>query len=129
MNAESWCTGGLDVLAVTLASLAVGLGAVEFASRALAPAWLCARMREVALERSLIDWGSDAGPVEFEVGRPVRFVPGREFTVQDDEYVHRVRIDEYGGRASGCVSVGSLPIVPVFGDSMTFGLGVRDEEI
>ena len=119
----------LQRLALALVSLALVAGCAELAVRAFAPAWLRARMREVAAARSLTDWGSDADwPVESHGGEPVRFVPGSAFDVRDDEYAHRVRIDEYGGRASGRAPAGTPPIVPVFGDSMTFGLGVRDEE-
>ncbi|HMB81733.1 MAG TPA: GDSL-type esterase/lipase family protein [Vicinamibacterales bacterium] len=115
--------------ALVFASLAIALGAAELVVRAFAPAWLRARMREVAVGRSLADWGSDADlPVEWDEGRPVRFVPGSQFTIRHDEYMHSVRIDEYGGRASGRAAGGSGPIVPVFGDSMAFGLGVRDAE-
>ncbi len=119
----------LGRLAVTLASAAIAFGVAEFGARAVAPDWLRARMREVAVGRSLGAWGSDADwPVEREDGRPIRFIPGGAFTVRDDEYFHRVAIDEYGGRASGRAVAGNRPMVPVFGDSMTFGLGVRDDE-
>ena len=119
----------LQRLALALASLALAIGVAELAMRVLAPPWLRARMREVAAARSLTDWGSDADwPVESDRGEPVRFVPGSAFDVRDDEYAHSVKIDEYGGRASGRAPAGTPPIVPVFGDSMTFGLGVRDEE-
>jgi lysophospholipase L1-like esterase len=116
-------------LALALAALVMALGAAEWCARAFAPDWLRARMREVAVGRSLGTWGSDADwPVERDAGRIVRFMPGSEFTVRDDEYFHRVRIDEYGGRDPGRASGGAVPIVPVFGDSMTFGLGVADDE-
>ena len=115
--------------AVALVSLLIALAVAELCARAVAPAWLRARMREIAVARSSTDWGSDARwPVERDAGLPVRFVPGGSFTVRDDEFVHAVAIDEYGGRASGRVSAGDQPILPVFGDSMTFGVGVRDEE-
>lgn len=115
--------------AVALVSLLIALAVAELCARAVAPAWLRARMREIAVARSSTDWGSDASwPVERDAGLPVRFVPGGSFTVRDDEFVHAVAIDEYGGRASGRVSAGDQPILPVFGDSMTFGVGVRDEE-
>jgi len=97
--------------------------------RAFAPEWLRARMREVATGRSLMSWGSDAdAPIERDAGRPVRFVPGSRFTIRHDEYVHDVHIDEYGGRATPRAVAAGRPIVPVFGDSLAFGVGVRDEE-
>jgi hypothetical protein len=130
MNAVARGRRPLRRLALVLASLAIALGAAELLARTSAPEWLRARMREVAVGRSLRDWGNDSDwPVERDdVGRAVRFLPGSEFTIRDDEYVHRVRIDDYGGRVSGRASVGMRRTVPVLGDSMTFGLGVRDEE-
>ena len=119
----------LGRFALALAALAAAIGIAEAASRALAPPWLGSRMREVAVARSLTDWGSDhEWPIERDGRGPFRFIPGSTFTVRDDEYVHDVRIDENGGRASGRAGGGRRPIVPVFGDSFTFGIGVRDEE-
>ena len=116
-------------VALALASLAFALGVAELCARAFAPSWLRARMREVAVGRALARWGSDdEWPLERDAGRPIRFVPGSRFTVRHDEYVHTARIDEFGGRASGHSASDPRPIVPVFGDSMTFGIGVRDEE-
>ena len=129
MTAAARVRAPLRHLAVALASLTIAVGAVELSARTFAPEWLRARMREVAVGRSLADWGSDdAWPVERDEGRPVRFVPGNQFSVRHDEYAHAVRIDEYGGRASGRAVAAGRPIAPVFGDSMTFGIGVRDEE-
>jgi hypothetical protein len=115
--------------AVVLGAMVIALVAAELSARALAPAWLRARMREVAAGRALASWGSDAGwPIERDRGRPVRFMPGSRFIVRHDEYVHSVQIDDLGGRAPGRPETASGPIVPVFGDSFAFGLGVRDEE-
>ena len=66
--------------------------------------------------------------MERDGDRIIRVVPGSAFTVRYDEYVHEVAIDELGGRASGRGPDDTRPIVPIFGDSMTFGLGVRDRE-
>ena len=113
---------------VAVVSTVVALGAAELCARVFAPDWLRARMREVAVGRSLADWSSDADwPVERDEGRPVRFVPNSRFTVRHED-LHTARIDEHGGRMSGRAADAGWPIVPVFGDSMTFGIGVRDEE-
>ena len=115
--------------AVALVAVGIAVGSAELCGRAFAPEWLRSRMREVAVGRSLSSWGSDEDwPVERDNGRPIRFVPGSHFTVRHDEFMHTVRIDELGGRASGRVAAAGRPIVPVFGDSMAFGIGVRDAE-
>jgi hypothetical protein len=115
--------------AVVLGAILIALAAAELGARAFAPEWLRARMHEVAVGRALASWGSDEGwPIERDRGRPVRFVPGSRFIVRHDEYVHTVQIDELGGRAPGRPDTSGRPIVPVFGDSFAFGLGVRDED-
>ncbi len=48
--------------------------------------------------------------------------------ITHDEYRHDVDIDEYGGRSPGPAALSPGPLIPVFGDSFAFGLGVRDAE-
>jgi lysophospholipase L1-like esterase len=116
-------------VALALAALAFALGGSEICARAFAPVWLSARMREVSVGRALASWGSDDDwPSDRDRGRPIRFVPGSRFIVRHDEYLHTAQIDEFGGRALGRTDSLTRPIVPVLGDSMTFGIGVRDDE-
>ena len=97
--------------------------------RVVAPPWLTLRMHEVRAGRSLADFGDDAGwPVTLAGGRPFGFQAGARFRVRADEYSHEARTDEFGGRVVGQSRAVGLPIVPVLGDSFTFGIGVNDGE-
>jgi hypothetical protein len=103
--------------------------AAELVLRALPPPWLAARMKAVRAGGTLSDWGTDANwPLAFRDGHVVSFKPGSHFTVNSDEYSHDVQIDFLGGRAiEGSVGL-DLPLIPVYGDSFAFGLGVADDQ-
>lgn len=109
--------------------MAVIGAAAELVLRALPPSWLAARMRVVRAGGTLRDWGTDANwPLAFQDGHVVGFKPGSHFTVNSDEYSHDVQIDYLGGRTIQRNVGLDLPVVPVFGDSFAFGLGVDDDQ-
>jgi hypothetical protein len=112
-----------------LFGLSLGLLVSEIGLRIAGPAWL----RQFMIGTNLygqIHYGSDAGwPVESRGGKFVRFKPGKQFNVEYYEYNTTIHTDEWGGRVIPDVKkTDDLPIVPVLGDSFTFGLGVKDGE-
>ena len=115
---------GLVALAT---STVVALTAAEVYLRAAGPDWLELRMRELTAGNAQ-SFGSDrAWPVEKRGGRIVRFEPGAELTVQHVEYHKTAHFDELGARVTG-ERRGRTPLIPVLGDSFTFGVGVEDDE-
>ena len=115
---------GLVALAT---STVVALTAAEVYLRAAGPDWLELRMRELTAGNAQT-FGSDrAWPVEKRAGRIVRFEPGAELTVQHVEYHKTAHFDELGARVTG-ERRGRAPLIPVLGDSFTFGIGVEDDE-
>jgi len=112
-----------------LFGLSLGLIVAEVGLRIAGPAWL----RQFMIGTNLygqIHYGSDAGwPVESLGGKFVRFKPDKQFNVEYYEYNTTIHTDRWGGRRIPDVKKGDgLPIVPVLGDSFTFGLGVNDGE-
>jgi hypothetical protein len=107
----------------------LGLIASEIGLRIAGPAWL----RQFMIGTNLygqIRYGTDAGwPVESRGGKFVRFKPGKQFNVNYYEYNTTIHTDEWGGRVvPDAKKKDNLPVVPVLGDSFTFGLGVKDNE-
>lgn len=116
----------LFAVATIIVSTALALLVVEAGLRLFAPAWLERRMLE--LNAGAYEAGSDRDwPVLIENGRFRQYPPLSVFTARHYEYVHGVTIDELGGRVT---PHGTAPeaLVPVVGDSFTFGLGVEDSE-
>jgi len=96
----------------------------------LAPDWLEHRMNFLRSGQAVDDGESDLSwPVERADGQFLRFKPNQQFRIATAEYQHSVHIDEFGGRTT-CSRGGDAPAqsVVLFGDSMTFGLGVQDCE-
>lgn len=115
---------GLVALAT---STVVALTAAEVYLRAAGPDWLELRMRELTAGNAQ-SFGSDRPwPVEKRGGRIVRFEPGAELTVQHVEYHKTAHFDELGARVTGD-GRGRTPLIPILGDSFTFGIGVEDDE-
>lgn len=99
---------------------------LEVALRIGAPDWLEQRMRTLRAG-DLGDSDSDLSWPILSEGRVFRsFVPGSKIRVRRAEYRHDVFVDELGGRATAHVADQTL--VPVYGDSFTFGLGVEDSQ-
>ena len=121
-----------SVFAVTtvLLSLAVSLVLSEAILRALAPAWLEYRMAVLNPEAAAEGWGSDAAwPVERRNGSFYSWIPSSSFSVSHLEYKTTAHIDELGGRVVPASSTSkSNPLLPFLGDSLTFGIGVNDDE-
>jgi hypothetical protein len=100
----------------------------EIALRVAGPVWLRQFMVGTNLDGQ-IHYGSDAGwPVDSRAGKFVRFKPDTQFNVKYYEYSTTVHTDHWGGRVVPSVKAGGLPVIPVLGDSFSFGLGVKDEE-
>jgi hypothetical protein len=105
---------------------------VEITLRICGPDWLKLRMRDLNFKPGQIptSFGTDLGwPTEYKDNVFYRFTPFRKFQILNYEWTILVNTDEYGGRVSSSESLEeSSPLIPVFGDSMTFGLGVQDKE-
>jgi lysophospholipase L1-like esterase len=102
----------------------------ELVTRILAPGWLEHRMKFLRSGQAVDAGESDLSwQVERVDGQFLRFKPNQQFRVANAEYQHSVHIDEFGGRTI-CSGGGDAPAqsVVLFGDSMTFGLGVQDCE-
>jgi hypothetical protein len=103
------------------------MGTSELALRRFAPAWLRERM-QVRQASCAMTVGSDSeSPVVRRSGKPISYAPGSRFPLVHPEYATEARIDELGGRAFTNLKVGA-PVLPVLGDSFTFGLGVNDDQ-
>ncbi len=101
--------------------------AEELYLRSAGPDWLELRMRELTAG-SAQSFGSDAArPIERRDGRILRFEPGAELTIQNVEYRKTAHFDELCTRVTS-EKRGRAPLVPVLGDSFTFGIGVEDDE-
>lgn len=109
--------------------LSLGLIVAEIGLRLAGPAWLRQYMVGTNLDGQ-IRYGSDAGwPVDSRGGKFVRFKPDKQFNVNYYEYNTTIHTDKWGGRLVPSVKKAArVPIVPVLGDSFSFGLGVKDEE-
>lgn len=109
--------------------LSLGLIVSEIGLRIAGPAWLRQLMVGTNLDGQ-IRYGSDAGwPVDSRGGKFVRFKPDTQFNVKYYEYSTTVHTDHWGGRLVPAIKqADGVPLVPVLGDSFSFGLGVKDEE-
>jgi hypothetical protein len=115
------------ILLVNLALFASLVLAAEGAARLWAPGWLVYRMESLraGTEREV---GSDAQwKVVRTNGAFLTFVSNSGFTVSHREYIHRADIDELGGRRLDARSPSNL-LIPCFGDSFTFGVGVSNSQ-
>lgn len=118
----------LFLLLTSLFGISLGLVSAEILLRSAGPAWLHSRMRRTNLEGDL-RYGSDSGwPVESLNGKFLRFKPQTNFQVRYYEYNTVAHTDPYGGRIVQSNAPEASPILPFFGDSFTFGLGVNDDE-
>ncbi|MFO1257771.1 MAG: hypothetical protein U1E78_05095 [Gammaproteobacteria bacterium] len=77
-----------------------------------------------------MQFGSDAGSTaEFQDGQFYRFTPHSEFPITHPEYQNQVHIDEWGARQVPTHHLmNDATMMPVYGDSFTFGIGVEDYE-
>lgn len=100
---------------------------IETGLRLITPDWLAMRMRELnAGDQS--SFGTDQDwPSIRENGVFLQFPPGSTMMVRHDEYEHAATIDDLGGRATPYPADHST-LIPVMGDSFTFGVGVQDSE-
>jgi hypothetical protein len=135
MLGREYVFGLIAILLGLAGSVIIG----ELVTRMLAPAWLEDRMNflrngmsaPIGTSRQAVDDGESdlSWPVEWVDGQFLRFKPNQQFRVANAEYQHSVHIDEFGGRTI-CSGDGDAPAqsLVLFGDSMTFGLGVQDCE-
>lgn len=121
---------GFVLLAINVVMSVVLLFGLEVGLRSIGPKWLGDRMSALRFaKRATHEAGSDRGwKYETDDGRFLRFVPHSHFKVDHSEYHNDAWIDEFGGRAISSPLRDSPDIVPVFGDSFTFGVGVESEE-
>ena len=110
-----------------LLGLTFPLVALEVALRVATPEWLNGRMTELTAGSSY-EYGTDQEwPVIRQNGAFRQFVPLSSFVARHYEYEHTVAIDERGGRST-LYSSDNGRYIPFLGDSITFGVGVRDSE-
>lgn len=112
-----------------LLGFGLALGILEVGLRLVTPAWLEQRMTELnAGSLPGEELGTDRGwPIVLEANAFRQFEPLSSFRVRHYEYDHAVTIDEFGGRTTPYPSDYSV-LLPVLGDSFTFGVGVDDAE-
>lgn len=114
-------------------AMLLGFGAalviLEVGLRLAPPAWLAQRMTELnagALPGG--ETGTDRGwPIVLEGDAFRQFEPHSSFRVRHYEYDHGVNIDEFGARTTPYPADHST-LVPILGDSFTFGVGVEDDK-
>jgi hypothetical protein len=101
----------------------------EIGLRVAGPVWLRQFMVGTNLDGQ-IHYGNDAGwPVDSREGKFVRFKPDTQFDVKYYEYSTTIHTDHWGGRVVPSVKqADGKPLIPVLGDSFSFGLGVKDDE-
>jgi len=104
----------------------------EGALRLFTPAWLDYRMRVLETDSRGPRFGGDGQwSVEEREGKFLRFEPHTTFSLEHQEYNIASTIDAYGGRdvpARRDLPPGDRQLLPVLGDSFTFGVGVDDAE-
>jgi hypothetical protein len=116
-------------VAAILFGFSLGFAAAEMGLRFAGPAWLRQFMVGTNLY-GVMHYGTDTGwPVDSREGKFVRFKPNSKFEVKYYEYSTTVHIDRWGGRlVPSFKNSEGTPLIPVLGDSFSFGLGVKDEE-
>jgi hypothetical protein len=116
------------VVAINLIGISCVLLVFEMVLRVATPEWLRYRMEQLRAGGTPNEFGSDEGWKLIERGGQfVSFVPGSEMDFVHREYRNHARIDELGGRQVVPQSNATL-LLPMLGDSFTFGVGVGDEE-
>lgn len=120
----------LVLLAVNLIGLLALALLFEIALRLFPPAWLEYRMARLAVTGNFTgEVGNDRRPViTNRLGIVVGYEPGDRFSITHDEFQHEVAIDELGGRVVVPRVEEGAEMLPFFGDSFTFGVGVSDAE-
>jgi hypothetical protein len=112
-----------------LLSVVVSFALCEVMVRFFAPSWLKQRMAILNPDSSTAGFGTDRNwKVEFRDGKFFSFTPYSRFDVSHVEYNNIANIDELGGRRVPFRSGPDLKLLPLLGDSFTFGVGVEDEE-
>jgi lysophospholipase L1-like esterase len=115
--------------AVMLVALLVGLILVEGMVRLTAEPWLQQRMAELNPDSDTAAFGSDTTwSFETKDGNFLKFRAGSEVAVSHFEYDLTAHIDGMSGRVTVPTPGPEAPVVPLFGDSFVFGIGVADGE-
>jgi len=124
-----WTQKFLFTALTGLGMLGFTLGLCEILARALAPAWLSQRMRIINPSENTVEFGSDRGwKIDSDAEGFLRFKPHSSFQVQHYEYSTTAHFDELGGRAMSTATPKTAnKILPILGDSFTFGVGVEDD--
>jgi lysophospholipase L1-like esterase len=116
-------------LLILLFSCAVCFGICEIALRIVTPDWLSYRIN-IIKNSGQMHYGSDADSTsEVRNGLFYRFTPYSQFPITHPEYYNQAHIDGLGGRrVPSHAEITQTTMVPVYGDSFTFGVGVEDHE-
>ncbi|MBI3317872.1 MAG: SGNH/GDSL hydrolase family protein [Candidatus Omnitrophica bacterium] len=130
MSDQARSVSYLKVCLLPLGGFLAAILILEVALRLFGPSWIAYRVREIESRGSSLSVGSDAlWPIDRRNGKVAGFIPGARFAASHPEYSHPVQIDEWGGRATlKSDSARDEKRVPFLGDSMSFGVGVRDSE-
>lgn len=111
------------------AGTVAGLLLIEMFLRFRPPEWLQMRMTELNLRKNAEEFGSDSGwSVERIDGKFAQFTPNTRFHISGIEFDYDAHIDEIGGRVIPGSQRKKTPVIPFFGDSFMFGIGVKDDE-
>jgi len=114
--------------AVVGSAVIVSVALLEVLIRVTSPGWLDHRMKVLSPGERL-GFGSDSGfTIEsFENGSFWRFTPFSQFEVYHYEYSTTANIDDVGGRNTNEPRLYAR-LIPFYGDSFTFGVGVDDDD-
>jgi hypothetical protein len=116
-------------LFMLFAGTVAGLLLIEMFLRFRPPEWLKMRMTALNLRKNAEEFGSDAGwSVERIDGKFAQFTPNTQFHISGMEFDYDAHIDELGGRVVRGSRNKKTPVIPFFGDSFMFGIGVKDDE-
>ena len=112
-----------------IVSVVASLALCEVMARLFAPPWLKQHMAYLNPDPSAAGFGTDQGwKVEKREGKFLSFTPYSRFEVSHVEFRNVANIDEFGGRRVPSRVASNLELLPMLGDSFTFGIGVEDEE-
>lgn len=119
---------GLKRMSSAVVGMVLAVSLAEAGLRLWPPDWLGPRTGVAEDPESRVMTTGDTGwPIQ-EIGDDfVAFEPDATLEMRSPEYHVFGHSDRWGGRAGG-LAAPSAPLIPVMGDSQTFGIGVADDE-